>query len=99
MKDRYITAYGVTRHYGGPEEGGWWYDHYTPIETVAVPKVFQRKYKRARNRVERLRDMLQEAHADRAWGNRYHTTGGVAVITLTESIRRENQTKYKPCYC
>ena len=22
----YIAAYHVTRNYGGPEEGGWWYD-------------------------------------------------------------------------
>ena len=22
----YVNAYEVTRHYGGPEEGGWWYN-------------------------------------------------------------------------
>lgn len=22
----YLTAYEISRHYGGPEEGGWWYD-------------------------------------------------------------------------
>ncbi len=22
----YFSVYEVTRHYGGPEEGGWWYD-------------------------------------------------------------------------
>lgn len=27
----YVSVYEVTRCYGGPEEGGWWYDwyHYT----------------------------------------------------------------------
>ncbi len=99
MKDRYITAYGVTRHYGGPEEGGWWYDHYKPIETVAVPKVFQRKNKRARNRVIKMAAELNEKHADEAWGNRYHTTGGKAVIVCVEEVRKERETKYKPCYC
>lgn len=23
---RYVNVYSVNRHYGGPEEGGWWYD-------------------------------------------------------------------------
>ena len=22
----YVSLYRITRHYGGPEEGGWWYD-------------------------------------------------------------------------
>lgn len=22
----YVNQYTVSRHYGGPEEGGWWYD-------------------------------------------------------------------------
>jgi len=26
----YINAYEVSRLYGGPEEGGWWYDQYEP---------------------------------------------------------------------
>jgi hypothetical protein len=26
---KFITAYAVTRHYGGPEEGGWWYNWYS----------------------------------------------------------------------
>jgi hypothetical protein len=29
----YITAYSVQRAYGGPEEGGWYYDVYSVIET------------------------------------------------------------------
>lgn len=24
----YVSEYEVTRHYGGPEEGGWWYSWY-----------------------------------------------------------------------
>jgi len=30
----WVTAYALTRSYGGPEEGGWWYDHAEPLETV-----------------------------------------------------------------
>ena len=30
----WVTAYALTRQFGGPEEGGWWYDHLEPIQTV-----------------------------------------------------------------
>lgn len=28
-KRTWVNVYTVTRHYGGPEEGGWWYDNHT----------------------------------------------------------------------
>lgn len=31
MKKFYTNVYVVGRAYGGPEEGGWWYDYGTPI--------------------------------------------------------------------
>jgi len=31
---RYINVYHVSRSYGGPEEGGWWYDEGDPIASV-----------------------------------------------------------------
>lgn len=33
---KYINAYEVTRHYGGPEEGGWWYNHHEHVASVPV---------------------------------------------------------------
>jgi hypothetical protein len=33
----YLNAYEVTRHYGGPEEGGWWYDHREPVASIPIP--------------------------------------------------------------
>lgn len=32
----YVNAYEVTRHYGGPEEGGWWYNHLQPLASIPV---------------------------------------------------------------
>jgi len=29
-----VAEYEVTRHYGGPGEGGWWYDRYKYIKTI-----------------------------------------------------------------
>jgi hypothetical protein len=97
--DKFITTYEVDRRYGGPEEGGWWYNWHQPIETIQIPKVFQRKSKRATKRVEALKQRLQAKFADRAWGNIYHSTGGLLIDTYTEIVRRENQTKHRPYYC
>jgi len=33
----YVNAYAVTRHYGGPEEGGWWYNRGEPLASVPIP--------------------------------------------------------------
>ena len=35
----YVNAYEVTRHYGGPEEGGWYYNHHEPIASIPVKAV------------------------------------------------------------
>lgn len=32
----WINCYRVSRQYGGPEEGGWYYDHRDPIASVMV---------------------------------------------------------------
>jgi len=33
---KYINVYEVVQAYGGPQEGGWWYNCGTPIESVCV---------------------------------------------------------------
>ena len=35
----YVNAYEVTRHYGGREEGGWWYNHSEPIASIPIRAV------------------------------------------------------------
>jgi hypothetical protein len=32
----YINAYAVSRHYGGPEEGGWWFNAGQPLASVPL---------------------------------------------------------------
>jgi hypothetical protein len=39
----YLVVYEVSRHYGGPEEGGWWYDQLTHTG-VAIPFKADVKY-------------------------------------------------------
>jgi len=33
---KYVNAYLVSREYGGPEEGGWWYDVGTPLTSMPL---------------------------------------------------------------
>jgi hypothetical protein len=33
MSTQFVNAYAVERCYGGPEEGGWWFDAGQPIES------------------------------------------------------------------
>lgn len=96
---RYITVYEVDRCYGGPEEGGWWYNRYVPIETITLPKAYQRKSKRAVKKVNALSKTLEVKYKDREWGNIYHSTGGLLIEAIIEVSRRENETKSKPFYC
>lgn len=32
----YLNTYEVHQAYGGPEEGGWWYDCGTPVQSVLL---------------------------------------------------------------
>jgi hypothetical protein len=36
MRKLYVNVYLVTRHYGGPQEGGWWYDAGEPLASIPV---------------------------------------------------------------
>lgn len=33
---KFVNAYEIDRIYGGPEEGGWWYNAGTVVESVEV---------------------------------------------------------------
>jgi hypothetical protein len=46
----YVNVYETDRAYGGPEEGGWYYDVGSPVKVMPV----------ARDRAERLLGRVQE---------------------------------------
>lgn len=49
---KFINVYRVERAYGGPEEGGWWYDDYTPLKSVRANT--KRLRKKIRKKLENL---------------------------------------------
>jgi hypothetical protein len=57
-----LTVGETTRAYGGPEEGGWWYDHFEPARVIFVPK----------RKVERMKAKLQRWCDERnGWRSRH----------------------------
>lgn len=61
----YVSAYEVERHYGGPEEGGWWFDSGTLVDVV---KCFNR------DQAEHVWDLLKDIYPNT--GKRYSVLGG-----------------------
>jgi hypothetical protein len=98
-KFKCITAYAVTRHYGGPEEGGWWYNWYTPIKTVALPKSYQRSNNRASkailSRVSTIKEELDTVNE----GDIYSVNGGVLLDVIVELFKHEFASTEQPHYC
>ena len=101
MKNRlkFITAYSVTRHYGGPEEGGWWYNWSTPVKTIAIPKVHQRKNKRAEKAVKALKQTLEKELSHINEGDIYSANGGVLLEVVPEYVKHEEASTERPHYC
>ena len=71
----YVNRYDVTRLYGGPEEGGWWFDHGTPTSDGGT--IF-----------ESLSDALsyRDHHNDlEGTNNRFSVNGGSDTVYYIEA--------------
>lgn len=84
----FVNVYSVTRHYGGPEEGGWYYNILECIET------FPCRYK---NRYE-IMDYMETEHADKRYGDIYSVLGGKDITMKWEESPCESETKDRPYY-
>jgi hypothetical protein len=83
---KFVTAYEVTRHFGGSEEGGWWYNWYEPINSVPT------------STPGAMSDYFKAQYGDRAQGDIYSVLGGVAVEVIVERKPCENRTTERPHY-
>ena len=85
----WVTAYAVTREWGGPEEGGWWYDHLEPIQTVMC----------RRGESEAIIASLLQAHpADLPGGSLNSVAGGYDVEAYAETRYQLARSRYRPQY-
>lgn len=63
----YVSIYEVARAYGGPEEGGWWYDAYEYIETVDKFNDEDAAINKARELNDKFRETNEELSSSRGF--------------------------------
>jgi hypothetical protein len=88
----YVNVYRITREYGGPEEGGWYYNHYECIETREFPIWRGRAAKAAEERLEAYWKEQEE-------GDIYSVRGGCQYSVRLETRRAASETSERPVYC
>lgn len=86
-KPIYVNVYQVTRHFGGHEEGGWWYNWYECVKTIRVPRL---------GLACALQDKLYKSHSD--IGNIYSVNDGVQYWVAIEDNKAESQSTEIPHY-
>lgn len=84
----FVNIYEITREYGGPEEGGWWYNNFECVESVPV------KNKNS----ELMKEEMEKEHASRKHGNIYSVLGGTDVNVIIEEKPKQSETKERPRY-
>lgn len=84
----HVNVYAVTRHFGGPEEGGWWYDVGELVEDVETTL----------EEAEAVKAELAQKHADVQDGDRHSACGGTDLqVEISEEPGR-NWPEHTPHY-
>ena len=82
----YLTIYGVSRNYGGPEEGGWWFDNYFCIYSEPTnPSTI------TSSQLENRKEQLEKKFDNLLWN--YED-----IRCICESKKRMLETKERPYY-
>jgi hypothetical protein len=84
---KFVNVYEVTRHYGGPEEGGWYYNRLHCVEVYPV---------RDEAAGETIIEYLEEQHKHRKHGNIYSVLGGTDLEIYFEDEPKESETRERP---
>ena len=83
----WVTAYAISRVYGGPEEGGWWWDDKEPVETIFC----------RRGGADVAIATLQAAHASYLPGGSISSVmGGYEIDIRIETKYQQSATKNTP---
>lgn len=109
MAKKYVTAYAVTRHCGGPEEGGWWYDwnHFVGFMVVEAPEsAFKGWNARSGNLYAPQRNTpidaaiakIRRRFKDVEEGDISSVLGGTGLSIYVEDKLKEFETRRRPRY-
>ena len=92
---RFISVYATTRHYGGPEEGGWWYNVSDCLQSKPIPPCDGEHLKSVLTSViERWCEEYQSEHH----GDIYSVLGGSEVWFSLEYHAGESHDVSRPRY-
>jgi hypothetical protein len=86
---RYVNVYRVGRCYGGPEEGGWWWDCYEYVRGYKFDTAAE---------AEQAEDELRELWNAEAWGDIGSVLGGEEIKVWREHRFAESRTRFTPHY-
>lgn len=84
----YVNVYHVSRHYGGPEEGGWWYNIGEVVESVEASV----------DKADEMKETLIEKHKEENEGDIYSVLGGIQVNVCVEDEPGQNYPAETPHY-
>lgn len=88
MKKVWVNVYKIERCYGGPEEGGWWYNHYECIHSVETTT----------DQADSVRDNAEREYGFVNEGDIYSVRGGSVLSVLIEDTQAESETRERPHY-
>jgi hypothetical protein len=88
---KYVSIYETTRHFGGHEEGGWWYNWHEWLESHNVENLTIEK-------LHELEDNLMIKYDDLKEGDIGSVLGGTDLTIFEEDFPMQYQTKCKPKY-
>lgn len=88
----HVVEYEVTREYGGPEEGGWWYDNYQKRDGcyIAMDEPTARLLAKAAT------DRDHQQKVENGERNRFSQIGTPDIIWVAEQVVGEHETKEAP---
>jgi hypothetical protein len=86
----YVSVYAEERRYGGPEEGGWWYN--TMEHVLSLPLIDPGD----RDEVELLTDVLRPRFTDE--GDIYSVNGGTRYHVTPEARQGSRENTRRPRY-
>ena len=95
MKNNYVVAfYKVDQQYGGPEEGGWWFDSGVLCRVFKVCKTKDEAYRTAR----RANDILYVLQRDLPSVSSVLYTGGRYMACVYENSAVPFYPEHRPYY-
>tara|TARA_R100000329_G_C7603249_1_gene213954 strand:- start:123 stop:488 length:366 start_codon:yes stop_codon:yes gene_type:complete len=94
VEPKFVSIYETTRHFGGREEGGWYYNWSDCIFSKYIPNCDGSDLPFViKSLVESLLREFGTGH-----GNIYSVLGGVMIDIYLENVAGENQDTERPRY-